>query len=70
MSQSHEGFRGSIAELLGYKRYVASLGCHYFFSKRTMGYAVASYAKGTGLLDADDMATNRVITTVGVTHWF
>lgn len=53
-----------------YKRYVASLGCHYFFSKRTMGYAVASYAKGTGLLDADDMATNRVITTVGVTHWF
>lgn len=53
-----------------YKRYVASLGCHYFFSKRTMGYAVASYAKGTGLLDQDEGGSNRVVTTVGVTHWF
>ena len=54
----------------GYKRYVASLGAHYAFSKRTMGYAIASYAKGTGLLDTDASQTNRVVTTVGVTHWF
>ena len=53
-----------------YKRYVASVGCHYYFSKRTMGYAVASYAKGSGILNNDNMATNRVITTVGLTHWF
>ncbi|MCG5030139.1 porin [Mesosutterella sp. OilRF-GAM-744-9] len=53
-----------------YKRYVGSLGVHYYFSKRTMGYGVVSYAKGTGLLDTDTTETNRVVTTVGVTHWF
>lgn len=53
-----------------YKRYVASVGTHYAFSKRTMGYAVMSYAKGTGMLDTDTTQTNRIVTTVGVTHWF
>lgn len=53
-----------------FKRFVAGLGAHYYFSKRTMGYAVASYAKGTGLLDQEGSLTNRCQAHLGVTHWF
>lgn len=52
-----------------YKRYVGSVGAHYFFSKKLMGYAVASYADGRGML-ADSKASNRFITHVGLTKWF
>lgn len=53
-----------------YKRWVAGLGVHYFFSKRTMAYGVASYAKGSGLLGDDGTATNRTVVQAGMTHWF
>ena len=56
-----------------YKRYVASIGCHYHFSKRTMLYAIASYAEGTGTFDdlqADGAATNRWMGHLGLTHFF
>jgi GBP family porin len=52
-----------------FSRWVVGVGAHYFFSKRTMGYLVGSYAHGTGLLGGDAQ-TNRSILTAGVTHWF
>ncbi|MGN1209273.1 MAG: porin [Duodenibacillus sp.] len=53
-----------------FERFVVSAGVHYMFSNSTMGYAAASWAKGNGLLDQEESLTNRVVTTVGVTHWF
>lgn len=55
-----------------YKRYVGSIGCHYHFSKRTMLYAVASYADGDGIFETiqDAKTTNRFMTHLGLTHFF
>lgn len=54
-----------------FKRYVASVGCHYHFSDRTMLYAVASYADGTGLFDDFDTTdTDRYMAHLGLTHYF
>lgn len=58
-----------------YSRYVASVGCHYYFSKRTMLYTIASYADGDGLIDESDSDGNgnvndRFIAHVGITHFF
>lgn len=54
-----------------YSRTVASIGCHYHVSKRTMLYGIGSYAKGTGLFkDLDEAATDRVMVHAGLTHFF
>ena len=43
-----------------------------YLSKRTMLYAVASWADGTGLIDnlASETATDRFLTHVGIGHSF
>lgn len=51
-----------------FSRWVVSVGYHLYVSKRTMGYFIASYADGKDLLE--DNATNRVMTHVGLTHYF
>ncbi len=61
-----------------YKRYVASVGCHYYLSKRTMLYTIASYADGDGLFDElqttdkvdGTTSTDRFLAHVGLTHFF
>lgn len=54
-----------------YSRTVASIGCHYHVSKRTMLYGIGSYAKGSGLFkDLDEAATDRVMVHAGLTHFF
>ena len=53
-----------------YKRYVAAVGAHYRFSKRTSVYGNLSYAKGTGALDDGETTTNRVILSTGLVHKF
>lgn len=55
----------------GFSRTVASIGCHYHVSKRTMLYGIGSYAKGSGLFkDLDEAATDRVMLHAGLTHFF
>lgn len=44
---------------------VSSIGCHYHFSDRTMGYAIASYRDGSDLL-----ADSATYLHLGVTHYF
>lgn len=56
-----------------YKRYVGSVGCHYYLSKRTMLYTIASYADGDGLFDNlnnSKTTTDRFMAHVGLTHFF
>lgn len=53
-----------------FKRYAVGLGCHYYFSNRTMGYAVVSWAKGEGWLNKDENTTNRTAASIGLTHSF
>lgn len=53
-----------------FKRYAVGLGCHYYFSNRTMGYAVVSWAKGEGWLNKDENTTNRTAASVGLVHYF
>ncbi len=67
----NDGAAGGAKET-DYKRYLASAGVHYTLSKRTMLYAVASWADGTGLIDnlASETATGRFLTHVGIGHSF
>lgn len=64
------------AEETDYKRYIASVGCHYYFSKRTMLYTIASFADGDGIFDTvkhDDgggAKSDRFMAHVGITHFF
>lgn len=64
------------AEETDYKRYIASVGCHYYFSKRTMLYTIASFADGDGVFDAiqhdanSGAKTDRFMAHVGITHFF
>lgn len=51
-----------------FSRYVVSLGYHRYFSKRTMGYVIASFADGKDLLENN--ATNRLMSHIGLTHYF
>lgn len=56
-----------------YKRYIGSVGCHYYLSKRTMLYTIASYADGDGLFDNlndSKTTTDRFMAHVGLTHFF
>ncbi len=58
-----------------FKRWVGSVGCHYHVSKRTMLYAIGSYADGSGLFDDFDhddekTKTNRFMAHLGMTHFF
>lgn len=53
-----------------FKRYAVGLGCHYYFSNRTMGYAVVSWAKGEGWLNKDENITNRTAASLGLVHYF
>lgn len=53
-----------------FKRYAVGLGCHYYFSNRTMGYAVVSWAKGEGWLNKDENTTNRTAASFGLVHYF
>lgn len=55
-----------------YKRYIGSVGCHYYLSKRTMLYTIASYADGDGLFDNlnSETSTDRFMAHVGITHFF
>lgn len=55
-----------------YKRYIGSVGCHYYLSKRTMLYTIASYADGDGLFDNlhSKTMTDRFLAHVGMTHFF
>lgn len=54
-----------------FSRTVASIGCHYHVSKRTMLYGIGSYAKGSGLFkDLEEAATDRVMLHAGLTHFF
>ncbi len=57
-----------------YKRYIGSVGCHYYLSKRTMLYTIASYADGDGLFDnlkdGSKTSTDRFMAHVGLTHFF
>lgn len=53
-----------------FKRYAVGLGCHYYFSNRTMGYAVVSWAKGEGWLNKDENTTNRTAASFGLFHYF
>lgn len=59
-----------------YKRIVASVGCHYWFSKRTMLYTIASFADGDGMMDemknsdGNKTTTDRFLAHVGLTHFF
>ena len=52
-----------------FTRNVGALGYHYFLSKQTMLYAVASYAHGTGLLSGDK-GGNRYVGHLGMVHFF
>lgn len=64
------------AEETDYKRYIASVGCHYYFSKRTMLYTIASFADGDGVFDTiqydanSGAKTDRFMAHVGLTHFF
>lgn len=51
-----------------YSRTVVSIGLHHHLSKRTMIYAIGSWANGNDLLDEN--ATNRVMAHFGMTHFF
>lgn len=53
-----------------FKRYAVGLGCHYYFSNRTMGYVVVSWAKGEGWLNKDENITNRTAASLGLVHYF
>lgn len=56
-----------------YKRYIGTVGCHYYLSKRTMLYTIASYADGDGLFDNlndSKTTTDRFMAHVGLTHFF
>ncbi len=68
----NEGYLEGSGQDKDYKRYIASIGCHYHFSKRTMLYTIASYADGTGTFDDldDGAATNRWMGHLGLTHFF
>ena len=53
------------AETDKFSRAVGSIGCHYHFSKRTMGYAIASYTDDRKLLKDDVTYVH-----VGLAHFF
>ena len=63
--------REGVGQDKDFSRTVASIGCHYHVSKRTMLYGIGSYAKGSGLFkDLDEAATDRVMVHAGLTHFF
>ena len=54
-----------------YSRFAAAAGLHHHFSRRTFGYAIVSYAEGSGFIDDfDTAASNRVQCHVGIFHQF
>ena len=64
--------RGKDAGRVGpnhFNRHVGALGYHYFLSKQTMAYTVVSGAQGTGLLRGEK-GSNRIVTHVGMVHFF
>lgn len=58
------------AQQTDFKRYAVGLGCHYYFSNRTMGYVAVSWADGEGMLNDDANTTNRTAASIGLTHYF
>ena len=61
---------GAFGQQSDFKRYAVGLGCHYYFSSRTMGYVVFSWAKGEGWLNSEDNTTNRTAACIGLMHSF
>ena len=51
-------------------RWVASLKYQYPLSKRTLVYALGTYARGTGMLKKAEAKATRLLTAFGVQHNF
>ena len=51
-------------------RWVASLKYQYPLSKRTLVYALGTYARGTGMFDEAEAKATRLLTAFGVQHNF
>ena len=54
----------------GGNRWVASLKYQYPLSKRTLVYALGTYARGTGMFNKAQAKATRLLTAFGVQHNF